>query len=61
MSNVKTLNDMLSTVAECEINYPGCEGNATERDEHPTAVGLGEPSDEVWSCSSCAWEALRDS
>jgi hypothetical protein len=24
MSNVKTLNDMLSTAAECEISYPGC-------------------------------------
>jgi hypothetical protein len=30
MSNVKTLTDMLSTVAECEIGYPGCEGIATE-------------------------------
>jgi hypothetical protein len=60
MSNVKTLNDMLSTVAECEINYPGCEGNATEWDEHPGAVELGVPSSELWFCGSCAWEVRRD-
>ncbi|MFM9452513.1 hypothetical protein [Streptomyces europaeiscabiei] len=63
MSNVKTLNDMVSTVAECEIGYPGCEGTATERDVHPTGVALGEPDSwlEVWYCGSCAWEAARDS
>jgi hypothetical protein len=63
MSNVKTLTDMLSTVAECEIGYSGCEGTAIERDVHPTGVALGEPNDwlEVWYCGSCAWEAARDS
>jgi hypothetical protein len=63
MSNVKTLTDMVSTVAECEINYPGCEGEAFDRGEHPTGVALGEPDSylEVWYCGSCAWEAARDS
>jgi hypothetical protein len=60
MSNVKALNDMLSTVAECEIGYPGCEGTATEWDEHPAAVELGKPSNELWFCGSCAWEVTRD-
>ena len=60
MSNAKTLNDMLSTVAECEIGYPDCEGTATHRDEHPAAVELGVPSDELWFCGSCAHEARRD-
>jgi len=60
MIDATVLTEIVSTPAECEVNYPGCEGIATERDEHPTAFALGEPSDEVWCCGSCSYEAARD-
>ena len=60
MIDAKTLTEMVSTPAECEVNYPGCEGIATFRDEHPTAAALGLPSDDYWFCGSCGWKAARD-
>ncbi|WP_329020364.1 hypothetical protein [Streptomyces sp. NBC_01601] len=63
MTDAKKLAEMVSTPAECEINYPGCEGIATDRDTHPTGVALGEANswEDVWFCGSCAWEAARNS
>lgn len=62
MSDMKTLTEMLSTPAPCELGFSNCEGAAITRDTHPTGDALGEKGwPEVWFCGNCGWEAARES
>lgn len=61
MIATKTLTEMMSAPATCELGFTGCEIVADEWGNHPTGEALGEDWGQVWSCGPCAYQAERES